>query len=146
MQVYNQDNVVQSVLSSAVSTVMGSHGSLLGTGALEVSPLLSGGLHLIDTWVELEVRALITALLILFRLFRSFFLFLVLFVCFLSFFFFPSFFVYFLALISSPYFLFPHAHWFSSFEEAISKKKMIMKFFFSAFFLGCFGLCGLTLF
>lgn len=54
-QVYNQDSVVQSVLSSAVSTVMGSQGSLLGAGQLEVSPLLAGGAHLIDTWVELEV-------------------------------------------------------------------------------------------
>ncbi len=34
---------------------MGSQGSLLGVGELEVSPLLAGGLHLIDTWVELEV-------------------------------------------------------------------------------------------
>lgn len=32
-----------------------SQGSLLGAGELEVSPLLAGGLHLIDTWVELEV-------------------------------------------------------------------------------------------
>lgn len=55
MQVYNQDNVVQSVLSSAVSTVIGSQGGLLGAGELEVSPLLSGGVHIIDTWVELEV-------------------------------------------------------------------------------------------
>lgn len=47
--------MVQSVLSSAVSTVMGSHGSLLGAGELEVAPLLAGGAHLIDTWVELEV-------------------------------------------------------------------------------------------
>eukprot|EP00903_Cladosiphon_okamuranus_P007042 g6846.t1 len=56
VQVYNQDGVVQSVLSSAVSTVMGSHGSLLGAGQLEVSPLLAGGVHLIDTWVELEPK------------------------------------------------------------------------------------------
>lgn len=48
--------MVQSMLSSAVSTVMGSRGSLLGAGELEVSPLLAGGAHLIDTWVELEVR------------------------------------------------------------------------------------------
>lgn len=34
---------------------MGSQGSLLGAGRLEVSPLLAGGAHLIDTWVELEV-------------------------------------------------------------------------------------------
>lgn len=56
VQVYNQDSIVQSVLSSAVSTVMGSRGSLLGAGELDVSSLLSGGAHLIDTWVELEVR------------------------------------------------------------------------------------------
>ena len=55
-QVYNQDSVMQSVLSSAVRTVMGSQGSLLGAGRLEVSPLIAGGAHLIDTWVELEVR------------------------------------------------------------------------------------------
>ncbi|CAN0539836.1 unnamed protein product, partial [Ectocarpus sp. 8 AP-2014] len=54
VQVYNQDSIVQSVLSSAVSTVMGSRGSLLGAGELDVSSLLSGGAHLIDTWVELE--------------------------------------------------------------------------------------------
>eukprot|EP00752_Nemacystus_decipiens_P011279 g10023.t1 len=56
VQVYNQDSVVQSVLSSAVSTVMGSQGSLLGAGQLDVSPLLAGGAHLIDTWVELEPK------------------------------------------------------------------------------------------
>lgn len=38
-----------------MSTVMGSQGRLLGTGRLEISPLLSGGVHLVDTWVELEV-------------------------------------------------------------------------------------------
>ncbi|CAM9250826.1 unnamed protein product [Laminaria digitata] len=53
-QVYNQDNGVQSVLSTAVSTVMGSMGSLLGEAELEMSSLLAGGAHLIDTWVELE--------------------------------------------------------------------------------------------
>lgn len=52
---YNQDNGVQSVLSTAVSTVMGSQGSLLGAAELEMSSLLAGGAHLIDTWVELEV-------------------------------------------------------------------------------------------
>ncbi|CAM9499735.1 unnamed protein product [Pylaiella littoralis] len=56
IEVYNQDNMVQSMLSSAVSTVMGSRGSLLGAGELEVSPLLAGGAHLIDTWVELEPK------------------------------------------------------------------------------------------
>ncbi|CAN0490074.1 unnamed protein product [Ectocarpus sp. 12 AP-2014] len=56
VQVYNQDSIVQSVLSSAVSTVMGSRGSLLGAGELDVSSLLSGGAHLIDTWVELEPK------------------------------------------------------------------------------------------
>lgn len=54
---YNQNNMVQSVLSSAVKTVMRSQGSLLGAGKLDVSSLLSGGLYLIDTWVELEVSA-----------------------------------------------------------------------------------------
>ena len=54
---YNQNNVVQSVLSSAVKTVMRSQGSLLGAGKLDVSSLLSRGLYLIDTWVELEVSA-----------------------------------------------------------------------------------------
>ena len=56
-QVYNQNNMVQSVLSSAVKTVMRSQGSLLGAGKLDVSSRLSGGLYLIDTWVELEVSA-----------------------------------------------------------------------------------------
>ncbi|CAM9448799.1 unnamed protein product [Ectocarpus sp. 4 AP-2014] len=56
VQVCNQDSIVQSVLSSAVSTVMGSRGSLLGAGELDVSSLLSGGAHLIDTWVELEPK------------------------------------------------------------------------------------------
>ncbi|CAM9322002.1 unnamed protein product [Ectocarpus sp. 6 AP-2014] len=56
VQVFNQDSIVQSVLSSAVSTVMGSRGSLLGAGELDVSSLLSGGAHLIDTWVELEPK------------------------------------------------------------------------------------------
>ncbi|CAM9914735.1 unnamed protein product, partial [Hapterophycus canaliculatus] len=56
VQVYNQDNVVQSVLSSAVSTVMRSQGSLLGAGELEVSALFAGGAYLIDTWVELEPK------------------------------------------------------------------------------------------
>ena len=54
---YNQNNMVQSVLSSAVKTVMRSQGSLLGAGKLDVSSRLSGGLYLIDTWVELEVSA-----------------------------------------------------------------------------------------
>ena len=40
---YNQNNMVQSVLSSAVKTVMRSQGSLLGAGKLDVSSLLSGG-------------------------------------------------------------------------------------------------------
>ncbi|CAN0522630.1 unnamed protein product, partial [Ectocarpus sp. 8 AP-2014] len=35
---------------------MGSRGSLLGAGELDVSSLLSGGAHLIDTWVELEPK------------------------------------------------------------------------------------------
>ncbi|CAN0200550.1 unnamed protein product [Scytosiphon promiscuus] len=56
VQVYNQDNVVQSVLSSAVSTLLRSQGSLLGAGELEVSALFAGGAHLIDTWVELEPK------------------------------------------------------------------------------------------
>ena len=44
------------MLSTAVSTVMGSQGSLLGSAELEMSSLLAGGAHLIDTWVELEVQ------------------------------------------------------------------------------------------
>ena len=56
---HSQDtNMVQSVLNSAVSKVTGSPGSLLGVGELEVSNLLSGAVHLIDTWVELEVGLL----------------------------------------------------------------------------------------
>eukprot|EP00904_Undaria_pinnatifida_P001886 jgi/Undpi1/11699/HiC_scaffold_36.g13994.m1 len=54
IEVYNQDNAVQSMLTTAVSTVMGSQSSLLGVARLEMSSLLAGGAHLIDTWVELE--------------------------------------------------------------------------------------------